>query len=299
MTTKRTTSTPRSAVDAGLARIRDDHAYMRAGEMSAGLEDRVLALTDEILRLRTRIWHTEQGAAAPRRTVDAVRAVRRLKRRLMASAVERRERGAPMPPGYEEWWRAWEAHRWPPPFESPWSSCRFPDGRALPEEPSPEPANDATVVSQQGPTQMAPGRRYTASVTMRNCGTGLPWRRGGSYPCALGSQSPPDNIRWGVSRVPLPEGDVWPGDEVTFVFTVTAPSAPGRHHFQWRMVQEGREWFGSPTGNTAVMVAGTDGPEPPLFVVRLDPADLRFGQPKVRHFVRPHERPASGPGGRP
>src|SRR5205085_3902059 len=35
-----------------------------------------------------------------------------------------------------------------------------------------------------------------------------------------------------------------PNEIATFTFTITAPVTPGAYAFQWRMVQDGVEWFG-------------------------------------------------------
>ena len=57
----------------------------------------------------------------------------------------------------------------------------------------------------------------------------------------------------GVGRVDLPHS-VPPGGQVTFTFYVTAPSYAGTYDFQWRMLQEGVEWFGDFTPNVPVEV---------------------------------------------
>jgi hypothetical protein len=73
----------------------------------------------------------------------------------------------------------------------------------------------------------------------------------------LGSQNPADNYIWGTHRVYL-TNNVSPGSEVTFNFTVTAPTTPGTYNFQWRMLEEMVEWFGDFTPNVAITVeAGT------------------------------------------
>src|SRR3954471_8265743 len=76
----------------------------------------------------------------------------------------------------------------------------------------------------------------------------------------LGSQSPANNTTWGPGRVELPRASVAPGEEVTFAFPVTAPATPGTRSFQWRMQQEGVEWFGdaSPSMEITVADAGED-----------------------------------------
>ncbi|MDO8682740.1 MAG: glycosyl hydrolase, partial [Armatimonadota bacterium] len=45
-----------------------------------------------------------------------------------------------------------------------------------------------------------------------------------------------------------------PGQQKTFTFIVTAPSTAGTYNFQWRMVQDGVQWFGDLTPNVAVTV---------------------------------------------
>ena len=97
--------------------------------------------------------------------------------------------------------------------------------------------NNAQFVSQSVPANLGIGN--AVSVTMRNTG-GRAWSP--SLGHRLGSQSPQDNALWGTNREQL-AGDVPPGQEATFNFTLT--SVPSSHAtFQWRMVQEGVEWFG-------------------------------------------------------
>ena len=60
-------------------------------------------------------------------------------------------------------------------------------------------------------------------------------------------------MTWGLNRVPLPHS-VPPGGTVTFDFIVTAPSKAGLYNFQWRMVQDGVEWFGAPSQNVVISV---------------------------------------------
>ena len=123
--------------------------------------------------------------------------------------------------------------------------------------PPPRPASDAAFVWQSVPTAMTAGQPYAVSVTMRNTGVNI-WTGTANSGYRLGAQNPQDSTAWGVTRVPLP-GAHLPGSEVTFVFTVRAPSTPGVHHFQWRMVSEGfgssvDGWFGEYTPDVAVTV---------------------------------------------
>lgn len=114
----------------------------------------------------------------------------------------------------------------------------------------PTAPNASAFVSQNVPSTMTAGQSYAVSVTMKNTGSNT-WTTAGSY--NLGSQNPQDNGTWGVARVGLPYS-VAPGDEVTFNFTVTAPATLGTYNFQWRMVQDGVEWFGDFSPNVAVTV---------------------------------------------
>jgi RHS repeat-associated protein len=128
---------------------------------------------------------------------------------------------------------------------------------------SPTPVNNAAFVSQTVPTSMNAGQQYTVSVTMNNSGTKT-WTAAEQH--RLGSRNPQDNATWGLSRVGVPATTA-PGQNATFTFTVTAPSSPGVYNFQWRMVQDGVQWFGADTTNVAVTVTqpaagGCSGPAP-------------------------------------
>ena len=112
--------------------------------------------------------------------------------------------------------------------------------------------NNASFVSQSVPTAMTTGTAYAVSVTMQNTGTAT-WTQNTNR--RLGSQNGQDNTTWGMARVDLGSSDtIAPGQTKTFSWTVTAPSAPGTYHFQWRMVQEFVEWFGATTPNVDVTV---------------------------------------------
>jgi RHS repeat-associated protein len=112
----------------------------------------------------------------------------------------------------------------------------------------------STFVSQSVPAVMQAGQRYEVSVRMKNTGTSS-WTSPNLF--NLGSQAPQDNYTWGLHRASLPAWTtVNPGGEVTFSFTVTAPSAAGNYNFQWRTVHDGMAWFGAYSPNVAVSVAG-------------------------------------------
>jgi hypothetical protein len=109
----------------------------------------------------------------------------------------------------------------------------------------------AMFVDQSVPAEMVADRAYTVSVRMRNTGT-VPWSAGENY--RLGSISPLDNETWGLRRVALTT-PVVPGAEVTLTFTVKAPRSEGEYDFQWRMVQDGVDWFGDETPKVTVAVS--------------------------------------------
>ena len=111
-------------------------------------------------------------------------------------------------------------------------------------------SNQAQFVSQTVPNAMYVGESYNVSVTMRNVGN-TTWQTSSNY--WLGSQNLQDNTRWGMKRVPLASA-VPPGGQITIPFTVTAPGTKGTYNFQWRMVQDGVEWFGPQTPNVQVTV---------------------------------------------
>jgi hypothetical protein len=71
----------------------------------------------------------------------------------------------------------------------------------------------------------------------------------------LGAINPYDNANWGPNRIGLASGEsIMPGQQKTFTWSVRAPAAAGIYNFQWRMVQDGVAWFGSPSTNIPVMV---------------------------------------------
>jgi uncharacterized membrane protein len=111
---------------------------------------------------------------------------------------------------------------------------------------------NADFLSQTVPTTMTAGQQYSVSVRFQNSG-GTAWTAAGLY--RLGAINPYGNGNWGMGRVVLGSTEVvGPGQQKTFAFTVRAPTTPGTHNFQWRMVQEGVTWFGDSSTNVAVNV---------------------------------------------
>ena len=101
--------------------------------------------------------------------------------------------------------------------------------------------NNAEFISQNVPESVTPGENFNITVTFKNTGT-TTWTSTNNY--RLGTQNPQDNTIWmPTNRVALPN-DVKPGEEVTFQISLTAPVQEDIYALQWRMVQDGVEWFG-------------------------------------------------------
>jgi RHS repeat-associated protein len=145
--------------------------------------------------------------------------------------------------------------------------------RKLPLPDEEQPYNDAAFREQTVPAAMTAGAVYSVAVAMTNIGS-TTWTSGASY--ALGSQNPQDNVTWGGGRAGL-GGTVRPGQIATFNFQVTAPSTPGTYDFQWKMVQDGVEWFGGVTPNVVVTVSAPAAA--PTISVSRTPATMVAGQP--------------------
>jgi len=116
--------------------------------------------------------------------------------------------------------------------------------------PSSSTYSAAKFISQSVLPTMAAGQTYPVSLTYQNTGT-TTWTSADAY--KLGSQNPEDNVTWGIGRAALPTSAL-PGQQVSFNFNVTAPKQAGAYNFQWKMVQEGIQWFGDVSPNVAVQV---------------------------------------------
>jgi len=129
-----------------------------------------------------------------------------------------------------------------------------------PPPPPPAGTNAAAFVAQTAPSTMAAGSTHSVSVTLRNTGS-TTWTEANQY--RLSSRGPRDNTTWGLNRVYLAAGDaVAPGENHTFTFDVTAPTAAGSYNFSWSMVQDGVDWFNdvTPAISVAVTIGGTRPP---------------------------------------
>lgn len=136
--------------------------------------------------------------------------------------------------------------------------------------------NDAAFVSQDVPTLLTAGETKTVSITMRNTGD-TTWTPGLGY--RLGTQSPQDNTLWtGSIRILLaPADSIKPGQEKTFTFDIKAPASQGFYSFQWRMVQEGVEWFGAFTTYGEIGVTATP-PDGAGYISQDVPVTLNAGE---------------------
>ena len=113
--------------------------------------------------------------------------------------------------------------------------------------------SNAKYISQNVPTVMSPGATVSVSITLQNTGK-TNWTKADGF--QLGSQNEQDNTTWGTNRIELNEGEtIAPGANKTFTFDVTVPSEESVYNFQWRMMQEGVNWFGDISPNRLVNVA--------------------------------------------
>jgi hypothetical protein len=92
------------------------------------------------------------------------------------------------------------------------------------------PAQAATVGSQNFPTTMTPGQTATVTVSMNNTGTQT-WAADGTY--GLWTENTKGNL-WGATYTPVKVATPM-GSAATFTFQVTAPSTGGAYEQKWGM----------------------------------------------------------------
>jgi fibronectin type 3 domain-containing protein len=117
--------------------------------------------------------------------------------------------------------------------------------------------NNAAVVGVSAPSSVSAGSSFSATITMNNNGT-TTWTADGT-PHGLGSQAPQDNTTWGTTRVALP-GNIGPGGNCAFTRTFTAPATPGTYAFDWKMVEDGVQWFGATATHTITVTEPVTNP---------------------------------------
>lgn len=134
-----------------------------------------------------------------------------------------------------------------------------------------KPLPDAlsNFVSQSVPkTLLVPGETMNVLVTMRNLGPST-WTAGQQFRLAAIGNG------WEGGRAYLPN-DVPPNTDVTFNFTVAAPSVPGNYNFRWQMLQEGVQLFGDATTNVPITVLAPSNQA--AFVSQQVPASMYVGE---------------------
>ncbi len=100
--------------------------------------------------------------------------------------------------------------------------------------------------------KMAAGNKYDVSVTMQNTGK-TTWSKNSDYTLGfLDSLLNIANNNLKYTKIDLPY-EVMPGKEVTFNFTINAPSAPGTYEYRWSMMH-GNKYFGEPGEKYSVKV---------------------------------------------
>jgi cysteine-rich repeat protein len=112
-------------------------------------------------------------------------------------------------------------------------------------------ALNASIVSQDFPTLMAPGESRVVTAVMNNTGTQT-WTGDGSF--GLYSRNTPTSL-WGITQDILNVATA-PGANATFQMVISAPSTPGNYNHVWQMRKTtgaDAAFFGA-TINVAVVV---------------------------------------------
>jgi hypothetical protein len=147
---------------------------------------------------------------------------------------------------------------------------------------TPPPGTPALLAACDGitaPASVQAGAPLTATVRFRNLGTEA-WRQ--ATQDRAGSQSPQDNIIWGLGRIELASSTTVNAGEVgAFTATFTAPGLAGTYNFDWRMVREWVAWYGDTCHATITVTSAPAPPAPPGVTLPLSWAS-RASQPGVR-----------------
>lgn len=114
---------------------------------------------------------------------------------------------------------------------------------------------NAQFVSQVVPATVEAGKPAHYKVVMKNSGD-IPWSEAAQI--RLGGENPMDNPTFGGRQYIAPGVTVAPGEEYPFEFDWTLPNE-GQYNFQWKMVQDGVQWFGALTPNVVVTVIPNGG----------------------------------------
>ncbi len=126
-------------------------------------------------------------------------------------------------------------------------------------------------VSDTIPSSMNAGQSYNVSVTFRN--RGVLWTTARSFRLGAVDDSDPFTS---FNRVDI-SGEVRPGSEYTFNFTMTAPVGAGTYTTDWRMVRDGVTWFGA-THTEQVTVTGGGPSDHAQYISDTIPGNMTPGQ---------------------
>jgi hypothetical protein len=112
------------------------------------------------------------------------------------------------------------------------------------------PNNQARVVMQLVPDQVAAGEKFTAMIQVKNIGR-TTWNAASGYHLALVEP----NV-WSIKRLDLkPNAYIAPDETVMFKAAFTAPATTGDYQFQWQM-RHNKTYFGETTPLVTVHVGG-------------------------------------------
>lgn len=123
------------------------------------------------------------------------------------------------------------------------------------------------------PLTVPAGSDFVIQVPMTNTGT-TTWTNGAGY--YLASQSPANNLTWGINKITLSSLDsIAPGGVKSFSAVCTAPIFVGTYTLQWQM-SKGGAFFGQPTTPITIqVVAGGDNAQ---FISQSVPTGLGVNQ---------------------
>ncbi len=113
---------------------------------------------------------------------------------------------------------------------------------------------DTKILSDTIPDTMVAGESKEVTITIKNTGT-MVWNEERHIRLGGVGDGQGDSAKFGPARISLPGGtSVAPDQEYTFTFTITAPDTAGTYHPQYRMLEEGVQWFGATLSTTVQVV---------------------------------------------
>jgi len=136
--------------------------------------------------------------------------------------------------------------------------------------------DNATILSDTIPLEMSPGQKYKVSVTLQNTGASI-WPQGWDF-YRLGAVGDSDDLG-GQGRYPMPK-DVYPNDEVTIEYYLTAPTTTGTYTTDWRMVKEYEHWFGEKLVKQVIVKDGLK-KNNSAYIVDYIPEEVSLKQPRL------------------